>query len=155
MSLIYIYFYNISLIVVFFIILISGFSFIKTMNSFNLLQNKSFFLVSLVITFFSMAGIPPFVGFFTKLLLLTFLINSSMFYLIFFFFLIIFVSLFFYLQNVKYLLFPRMNSNYLGRFNYFFNSNFVVSFILFLNFLLVFGVIILDDVVLIFYSLFI
>ena len=54
-----------------------------------------------LISLFSMAGIPPFVGFFSKLLIFVILSNSYMFTLFPAFFTLLFSGLYFYLQNLR------------------------------------------------------
>ena len=50
-----------------------------------------------------MAGVPPLMGFFSKLLILILLVNTSLSALYFFFFILLFFGLYFYLQNVRFL----------------------------------------------------
>jgi NADH-quinone oxidoreductase subunit N len=50
-----------------------------------------------------MAGVPPFIGFFSKLFILLLLLNNTFFILYFFFFVLIFLGLYFYIQNIKFL----------------------------------------------------
>jgi NADH-quinone oxidoreductase subunit N len=52
---------------------------------------------------FSMAGVPPFIGFFSKLFILTLLTNNSFTLLYAFFFVILFIGLFFYIQNIRFI----------------------------------------------------
>lgn len=76
---------------------------IKTLQSFSTLGLINFFNKTLTIVLFSMAGVPPFWGFFSKIFIFTLLCNSN-FYLLFpFFFLILFIGLYFYIQNIRFL----------------------------------------------------
>jgi len=50
-----------------------------------------------------MAGVPPFVGFFSKLFILTLLTNNSFFILYSVFFVVLFIGLYFYVQNIRFL----------------------------------------------------
>ncbi len=50
-----------------------------------------------------MAGVPPLVGFFTKLLVLLSLLNTSFYFLYVFYFVLLFLGLFYYMQNVRFL----------------------------------------------------
>jgi NADH:ubiquinone oxidoreductase subunit 2 (subunit N) len=52
---------------------------------------------------FSMAGVPPFWGFFSKIFLFTLLANSNFFILFPFFFILLFIGLYFYIQNIRFL----------------------------------------------------
>jgi NADH:ubiquinone oxidoreductase subunit 2 (subunit N) len=95
-----------------------------------------------------MAGVPPFAGFFSKLLLVTFLTNSNLFILYIVLFVILFISLFFYMQNIRYLFIP----SYFNTTNAIFRPNqqspYSVSYILFLTFILVITGFIFDDILL-------
>lgn len=95
--------YNISLYIVFSTIFQFINSELKTLQSFSILGLINFFNKVLVIVFFSMAGVPPFWGFFSKIFIFTLLCNSN-FYLLFpFFFLLLFIGLYFYIQNIRFL----------------------------------------------------
>ena len=56
-----------------------------------------------IISLFSMAGVPPFWGFFSKIFLFTLLANSNFFILFPFFFILLFIGLYFYIQNIRFL----------------------------------------------------
>lgn len=95
--------YNLSLYVVFSTLFQFVNSDVKTLQSFSVLGLINFFNKILIIVFFSMAGVPPFWGFFSKIFIFTLLCNSN-FYLLFpFFFLILFIGLYFYVQNIRFL----------------------------------------------------
>jgi NADH:ubiquinone oxidoreductase subunit 2 (subunit N) len=99
----YISVYNFSLLLIFALLQqFVSFS-LKTLYSFNDLKFNFFFTFTLTICLFSMAGVPPFIGFFTKLSLLVILINSNFFFLYVFYFILLFFGLYFYLQNLRFL----------------------------------------------------
>jgi len=50
-----------------------------------------------------MAGVPPFIGFFSKLFILTLLVNNAFVLLYLLFFVLLFIGLFFYIQNIRFL----------------------------------------------------
>ena len=50
-----------------------------------------------------MAGVPPFIGFFSKLFILTLLTNNAFTLLYTFFFVLLFIGLFFYIQNIRFI----------------------------------------------------
>lgn len=68
------------------------------MFSFN-----SSYLFFLTIFLFSLAGVPPFLGFFNKLFILNLLVNSGFFLLYFLLFIILLFGLYFYMQNLRFL----------------------------------------------------
>ena len=59
---------------------------------------------NVLISFFSMAGIPPFLGFFSKIAIFTVVTNLYLFVLFPLFFLLLFSGLYFYIQNVRLIL---------------------------------------------------
>jgi NADH-quinone oxidoreductase subunit N len=64
-----------------------------------------FFIFSLNI--FSLAGIPPFGGFFVKLDILLHLINNSNIFFVFFIFLLSVINFYYYLRLIKILFFEQ------------------------------------------------
>ncbi len=75
----------------------------KTIYNFSTLRSEPAAVVTMTIVLFSMAGVPPFLGFFTKLFILYSLLNTGFFYLYFSFFVLLIFSLYFYVQNIRFL----------------------------------------------------
>jgi NADH-quinone oxidoreductase subunit N len=150
---IYMFIYNVSLIIIFWTLFqFISFNF-KTIYSFSDLKFNFYFVTALSITLFSMAGVPPFLGFFSKLLILILLLNSGFFFFYIFFFGLLFFGLYFYLQNIRFLY-----STGLGEINYAHTYNIRISSLYFyvtftFIFLLIFGFSFMDDIVLYFYWL--
>jgi len=59
---------------------------------------------NVLVAFFSMAGIPPFLGFFSKIAIFTIVANLYLFVLFPLFFLLLFSGLYFYIQNIRLIL---------------------------------------------------
>jgi len=97
-------------LVAFFALLISNFSNFSTFYEFKLVYSFAFKFIILTV-FLSMAGVPPLGGFFTKLALLTLILNSYSIYLFIFFTALLLFALYFYLQNVRFLILPYNSSN--------------------------------------------
>jgi len=99
----YVIVYNFSLIVLFWTLnqFISSNS--KTLYAFADLKYNFILVFVITILFLSMAGVPPFLGFFSKLLILISLININFFLLYIFFFGLLFFGLYFYVQNIRFL----------------------------------------------------
>jgi len=141
--------YSWSLLLVFFTLFQLPITQMKTTYSFNDLSAGGSYVKMIIIAFFSMAGVPPFVGFFSKLFLFI-LLCSSHFSLGFpFFFTILFIGLYFYIQNIRFL-----NASNVSNFQPIFELHvrtvptfFSVSYVLCL--LLMFGGFYLDDIVLV------
>lgn len=150
----YMFIYNISLLVIFWTLQqFVSFNF-KTLYSFNDLKFNFYFTISLTVVLFSLAGVPPFIGFFSKLLILLSLINSSFFFFYIFFFGLLFFGLYFYLQNIRFLY-----STGVGKMSYAFSFNLRISSLYFyitftILFFLIFGFFFMDDLILYFYWLF-
>lgn len=64
----------------------------------------SFLSKIVMVALLSMAGVPPFIGFFSKVSIFAILVNSSLFLLFPVFFILLFTGLYFYLQNLRLLL---------------------------------------------------
>lgn len=99
----YVLIYNLSLIVLFWTLNQSVNSNLKTLHSFGDLRYNLFSLFTLTILLLSMAGVPPFLGFLSKLLILISLINVNFFFFYIFFFTLLFFGLYFYIQNIRFL----------------------------------------------------
>ena len=99
----YMLIYNLSLFLIFGTLFQFVHSETKTLHSFNDISAINFFNKTIVISLFSMAGVPPFWGFFSKLFIFTLLCNSNFFVLFPLFFLILFIGLYFYIQNIRFL----------------------------------------------------
>ena len=151
----YMFIYNTSLITLFWVLFTSVLTKFKTLQSFNGYSFNSFHLTSITILLFSMAGVPPFIGFFSKLFILTLLTNNSFFLLYSLFFVTLFIGLYFYVQNIRFLHstnpseldYPTFGS--IERLNpvfYYFTVNILLVIIL--------GTVYVDDMVLIFTWLF-
>ena len=74
-----------------------------TLQSFNNFSFNSFYIFSLTILLFSMAGVPPLLGFFSKLLVFVNNINNDFFLLYSILFIVLFLGLYFYIQNIRFL----------------------------------------------------
>ena len=93
--------YNISLMVL-----------LMSMSTNILPKNKTLFLMSsfsfdsyllfiITVCLFSMAGVPPFIGFFSKLFVINITFNTGLFLLYFILFILLFAGLYFYMQNMR------------------------------------------------------
>ena len=95
--------YNISLTLFFWTLFNTIVTELKSLYSFSNFSYNSFFVVVLTVLLCSMAGVPPFIGFFSKLFIIVLLINNSFFLLYFLFFIVLFLGLYFYIQNLRFL----------------------------------------------------
>ena len=142
--------YNISLTIFFWTLFNVIITEIKTIYSFSNLSFNSYILLLLSILLLSMAGVPPFIGFFSKLFLFNILINSSFFILYSLFLVVLFLGLYFYIQNLRFL--HSTNKNTLNHpFLYNEKTNILFYYITVLTiYFLIFGFFFIDDMLLYF-----
>ena len=76
---------------------------LKTLYAFNNFSFSSYNIFLITVILFSVSGVPPFAGFFTKLLVFILNIVNGFFLFNTLFFVIIFLSLYFYMQNIRFL----------------------------------------------------
>ncbi len=123
---------------------------LKTLYAFNNFSFSSYNLFLITVILFSISGVPPFAGFFTKLLVFILNIANSFFLFYTLFFIIVFLSLYFYIQNIRFLHSTNYQTNqvpYVG------NERMILSFYylsILLLIVLISGFIIFDELSLIF-----
>lgn len=143
----YLIIYNLNMI--FFITILLTFQeSVKFLNNLIYLNYSNWLKNSISILIFSFAGIPPFLFFFYKLNIIYFLISFD-FKILAFLYILIFVSLVFYLQLLRFILWinPTKLKLYSTSFLY---CNYLNLFFIFVILLINgFGLILLDDILLI------
>lgn len=101
-----------------------------TLNELRLISINKFFLFNAVIVILSMAGMPPMFGFAGKLLLFLSICNFNNFLILFLFVFINVFLIYFYIQNIRFLVNSELSSNII-----------INNFYGYLNFRLVFFII--------------
>jgi len=99
----YTFIYNITLLLLFLTLFQVVNTNLLVTYSLNNLGKSNYFTKIILLSIFSMAGIPPFLGFFSKLFILNLVVNMNFFIMFFFFFILLFLGLYFYIQNVRFL----------------------------------------------------
>jgi len=123
---------------------------LKTLYAFNNFSFSSYNIFLITVILFSVSGVPPFAGFFTKLLVFILNIANSFFLFYTLFFVIVFLSLYFYIQNIRFLHSTNYQTNqvpYVG------NERLILTFSylsIFLLIILISGFILFDEISLIF-----
>jgi NADH-quinone oxidoreductase subunit N len=123
---------------------------LKTLYAFNNFSFSSYNIFLITVILFSVSGVPPFAGFFTKLLVFILNIANSFFLFYTLFFVIVFLSLYFYIQNIRFLHSTNYQTNqvpYVG------NERLILTFFylsIFLLIVLISGFILFDEISLIF-----
>ena len=151
----YMFLYNTTLVIFFWSILLNITTKLKTLYSFSQYSFDSASLFFITICLFSMAGVPPFVGFFSKLFILNIILNTNLLTLYFFLFILLLVGLYFYMQNLRFLHTSNKNSNDKP---YLINERTPLSYYYFsitFIFFIIFGVVYIDDFLLFFNWLFV
>lgn len=150
----YMLIYNISLISIFWTLHQFVSANFKTIYSFSDLKFNFYFVSSITIVLFSIAGVPPFVGFFSKLLILIVLSNSSFAFFYVFFFGLLFFGLYFYLQNIRFLYSTGIGKMSYSHLNNLRITSLYINFTIVISLFLIFGFLFMDDLILYFYWLF-
>ena len=123
---------------------------LKTLYAFNNFSFSSYNIFLITVILFSVSGVPPFAGFFTKLLVFILNIANSFFLFYTLFFVIVFLSLYFYIQNIRFL----HSTNYqTTQVPYIGNERLILTFFylsIFLLIILISGFILFDEISLIF-----
>ena len=127
---------------------------IKTLNNLKVLNRYNFVSITTVLIFLSMSGIPPLAGFVGKFLLFNFLFFSQKYIYIIIFSFINFFSMYFYFQNLRFLISKTQASFFLvGGYYVFFNKG-LINILVLLNLLNFFSILYFEDVLYIFLNIF-
>jgi NADH:ubiquinone oxidoreductase subunit 2 (subunit N) len=127
--------------------------YIKTLNELNVTSNNNFFMITIILVFLSLAGMPPLLGFLGKFLIIIFLLYKNFFFFFFIFVLINVFMIYFYIQNVRFLV-KKTSFNKSSTILSFNNINLkIIFFMNLINFLNFFGLFFIEDIVIILSSL--
>nr|QPL15913.1 NADH dehydrogenase subunit 2b [Strombidium sp.] len=99
----YLFIYNSLIIIIFWTFFNTLILSYKTLNNFALFLVHPFYVFLFTIILLSAAGVPPLLGFFSKLFVLQIILNSKFFLIFILFFFNLLLGLYFYIQNLKYL----------------------------------------------------
>lgn len=117
----------------------------STLNKFKLIQGYYFLFIFVIVFLLSLAGVPPLLGFLGKFLLYIQLLSYKSYYLFFLFLLFNVFVLYFYIQNVRFMV--SKNTNKIS--TSFFLSNYLYEFLflvlIVIMFFNVFGIFYFDN----------
>jgi NADH:ubiquinone oxidoreductase subunit 2 (subunit N) len=96
--------YLILMSIIFSIFFIFNINLVQNLSSLKLLNSYKFFSILIILSFLSLAGIPPLLGFIGKFLLLMLIAGSNNYILFVFLSVINLFTLYFYLQNTRFII---------------------------------------------------
>ena len=141
----YMIFYNLTLLGFFWIVNSSVITNLKTLYSLNTFSFNSFYLFFITVFLFSLAGVPPFTGFFNKLFLFNLIFQNGFFLFYSLFLIILLTSLYFYMQNLRFIHSTNYNFSYKPFLKVERNPIHLYYYLIIKFILLVNGVFLLDD----------
>lgn len=126
---------------------------IKTLTSLKVLNKYNFISISTVLIFLSMSGIPPLAGFIGKFLIFNFLFFSQKYMFVLLFSILNFFSIYFYIQNLRFIISKTQTNLFLVSGYYVFFSKNIINILVFLNFLNFFSILYMEDILYFFLNL--
>ena len=139
-------FYNLTLIGFLWILNSNIILQIKTLYSLGLFSFNSFYVTFITIFLFSLAGVPPFTGFFNKVFIINSISQQGFFLFYFILFIILILGLYFYMQNLRFI--HSTNHGYTLR-PFLNNERIIIPlhyYLVILFFLLINGFFIIEDI---------
>lgn len=128
------------------VIFLYDFKQIKTLNNLKIFYKKLFISMTTILVFLSMSGIPPLAGFVGKFLLFNFLFLTQKYLYLVIFSILNFFFLYFYLQNLRFLISKTQQNYFLISGFYVFFNKFLINILVFLNLLNFFGILYFEDI---------
>lgn len=151
---VYMLVYNLSLLIIFWTFQQFISTAFKTIYSFNDFKMDFFFVTIITIILFSIAGVPPFIGFFSKIIILLLLANTNFFFFYIFFFGLLFFGLYFYVQNIRFLYSTAKGKIDYAHLEFMRKTSIYFTYVTVFFFIIMFGLIWMDDIILYVYWLF-
>lgn len=112
----------------------------STLNKLKNLNEFYFLFMSTLLLLLSLAGVPPLFGFVGKFILYIQLLSTKSFYLFTVFLIFNVFILYFYIQNIRFMVTKNINKTRNSMFFYNNNHELVITFLLFILFFNVFGI---------------
>lgn len=131
-----------SIFIFFFLFDLTKFKSLSDFKKFGFLPYVSF---SLVLILLSLAGMPPLMGFVSKFFIFLLLLLKNQFLFFFFFSILSLFGIYFYFQNIRFVITKELKNVYLVRNFYFFLDFKIVLLTVLLNFLNIFGIFFVED----------
>ena len=135
------------------LIFLYDFKQIKTLNNLKIFYKQNFISVTAVLIFLSMSGIPPLAGFVGKFLLFNFLFLTQKYLYITIFSLLNFFFIYFYIQNLRFLISKTQHNFFLVAGFYVFFNKFILNILVLINLLNFFGILYFEEILYIFLNI--
>ena len=140
-----VYIYIFILYTFFSLLLIFDVKKVKTLTNLKIFNKNNFLSVTTVLIILSMAGIPPLVGFVGKFLIFNYLFFSQKYLYILIFSFMNFFSIYFYIQNLRFLISKVQKNFFLKSGFYVFYNKKLIDLIVLLNLVNFFGILYFED----------
>lgn len=137
--------YIFMLINLFLIFFIFDIKYFKTLNELKFFGNLPFLYLYVVILFLSFAGIPPFIGFLGKFLTFIYFFSKHNLLIFLFFIFSNFFIIYFYLQNLRFLISKNLSNKLLLKHNKIHFNNNYIFYLNLLNFFNISSILYFED----------
>lgn len=127
---------------------------IKSLNNLKVLNRIGFISITVVLSLLSMSGIPPLAGFVGKFLLFNYLFLGQKYFFIFLFSFLNFFSIYFYIQNLRFLISKTQSNFFIFNGYYVFFNKGLINIIVLLNIFNFFSIFYFEDFLYYFLNLF-
>lgn len=138
--------YIIILFLIFSIFFLFDIKFFKTLNEFKIVGSLPFITISIVLALLSLAGVPPMFGFSGKFLMFLFFFTNHQYLILFFFSFLNIFMMYFYMQNVRFLVTKKTTSSFMIKNNFIYFDFMLIYYIVVLNFINFFGFLFVEDI---------
>lgn len=138
------------LLLLFCVFFLFGTNNFRTLNEFKNLVTLNFIYILLFFSILSLAGVPPLLGFIGKFLLIIFILFKAQYFFFFFFSLVNMFVIYFYIQNLRFLLKKTKDNLTNLRSAISINCVFLLAFFNFFN---IFGIFFINNLIIYFNNL--
>ena len=138
--------YIVSVVTIFNIFFILNIYNLKSLTDFKSVGTLYYFTISIVAILLSMAGMPPLMGFVSKFLIFIFLLIKQQFLVFIFFSILSIFSIYFYIQNIKFIVTKSTATLFFIKNNYSFLNLKATFFSIIFNSFNIFGLFIFNDI---------
>jgi NADH-quinone oxidoreductase subunit N len=127
---------------------------IKSLSNLKVFNRINFISVTVVLSLLSMSGIPPLAGFVGKFLLFNYLFLNQKYFFIFLFSFLNFFSIYFYIQNLRFIISKTQSNFFLFNGYYVFFNTGLINIIVLLNMFNFLSILYFEDLLYYFLNLF-